>query len=480
MIPRYRTAIRRFSYSRPIALALSHEMIRASDTVFDYGCGLGEDVRLLRKNGFEAEGWDPFHRPDTSIQRADVVNLGYVLNVIEDASERATVLRKALSLAERLLIVSVRVDQSLEKATPFADGVITGHGAFQKLYTQSEFRAYLTETLGVRPVMASLGVAYIFQDSSREAEYVAGTASTRCQSWLRDTLDSFKADRIAQRFLKLAANLGRPPLPEEFSSFTKLNERFGSNQRILRITNALLSEADVGSIRRRKRDELLLYIAMMKLQGLKYPPFRCLPGPIQADLKSLWPSYQSAQKDGEAFLFQMGHEPTVRDAISGSNIGKQLPDARYFHRSSLDQVSPLLRLIVSAATQVVGQVEYDIVKLSTDGRRVSFLRYPFFDEDPHPAIAYSMKVHLPTATHGLHDYQDSTNPPILHRKDSLVDPLYPYYAQFRELTLREEQLGLLSRSDIGFRRQWANTLEEMGLQIVGHTINKTAPANTVA
>ena len=78
----------------------------------------------------------------------------------------------------------------------------------------------------------------------------------------------------------------------------------------------------------------------------------------------------------------MGHEPTVRDAIVGSKIGKQLPDARYFHRSSLDQLSPLLRLIVSAAFQVVGQVEYDIVKVSADGRKVSFLRYPLFDEDP--------------------------------------------------------------------------------------------------
>lgn len=455
-------------------------MIKLDDTVFDYGCGLGEDVRLLCKDGFEAEGWDPFHCPDTSIQQADVVHLGYVLNVIEDASERAEVLRKAFSLTQRLLIVAVRVDQSLEKATPFADGVITGRGAFQKLYSQSEFRAYLKETLGVQPVMASLGVAYVFQDSGREAEYVAGTASTKSQSWLREALDSFKRDRIARRFLKLAANLGRPPLPEEFPSFTKLNERFGSNQRISRITNALLSEADIETIRRRKRDELLLYISMMKLQGLRYPPFRCLPSPIQADLRLLWRSYQSAQKDGEAFLFQMGHEPTVRDAIVGSKIGKQLPDARYFHRSSLDQLSPLLRLIVSAAFQVVGQVEYDIVKVSADGRKVSFLRYPLFDEDPHPSIAYSIKVHLPTATHGLHDYQDSTNPPILHRKDSLVDPLYPFYAQFRELTLHEEQLGLLSRSDIGFRRQWTNALEEMGLQIVGHTITSTPRAHTVA
>jgi DNA phosphorothioation-associated putative methyltransferase len=454
-------------------------MIKSDDTVFDYGCGLGEDVRLLHQDGFAAEGWDPFHRPRASIRQADIVHLGYVLNVIEDPSERAATLRKAFSLAQRLLIVAVRVDQSLDKGTPFADGVITGRGAFQKLYTQAEFRDYVKETLGVQPVMASLGVAYVFQDSGREAQYIAGTASARAQIWVREVLDSFKRDRIAQRFLKIAAKLGRPPLPEEFPSFAKLSQRFGSGQRISRIVNALLSEADIEVIRRRKRDELLLYISMMKLQGLRYPPFRCLPAPIQADLKLLWPSYQLAQKDGEAFLFQIGHETTVRDAILASKVGKQLPDARYFHRSSLDQLAPLLRLIVFAASQVVGQVEFDVVKLSLDGRKVSFLRYPLFDEEPHPALAYSIKVHLPTATHGLRDYQDSPNPPILHRKDSLVDPLHPLYADFRALTLNEEELGLLSRSDIGFRNQWASTLEAMRLQLSGHTIIPAADARVV-
>jgi hypothetical protein len=37
---------------------------------------------------------------------------------------------------------------------------------------------------------------------------------------------------------------------------------------------------------------------------------------------------------------------------------------------------PLLRLIVFAARQIVGDVECDLIKLSVDGRKVSFLRYP--------------------------------------------------------------------------------------------------------
>ena len=474
-IPRHKTAIRRFSYSRPIGLALSHQMVKNGDTVFDSGCGLGEDVRLLCKNGFDADGWDPYHQGTNAIQETDVVNLGYVLNVIEDIHERAATLRRAYSLARRLLVVAVRVDQSLENATPFADGVITGRGAFQKLYGQSEFRAYLKETLGVQPVMASLGIAYVFKDAARQAEYVAQAAQARPQLWREDVLDGFRRDRIARRFLRAAEKLGRVPLPEEFGSFPKLVERFGSTQRIAKITTSLLSRADVELVRRRRRDELLLYIAMMKLRGLRCPPFKFLPPAIRADLKVLWSNYQLAQDEGEAFLFQMGQEETVRKEISNANIGKRLPDALYFHRSCLDQLSPLLRLIVSAAFQVVGEVEYDIVKMSSDGRKVSLLRYPRFDENPHPSLAYSYKVYLPTGTHGLRDYQNSLNPPILHRKDSLVDPLYPRYSDFKALTLQEEELGLLSRTDIGFRIQWENILKELGLYMEDHRIS---PAST--
>ena len=69
-------------------------LLLASDrSFFDYGCGRGDDIRALRSVGFEAEGWDPAHRPDVTPRSADVVNLGYVVNVIDDPVERVTTLR---------------------------------------------------------------------------------------------------------------------------------------------------------------------------------------------------------------------------------------------------------------------------------------------------------------------------------------------------------------------------------------------------
>jgi hypothetical protein len=80
--------------------------------LFDYGCGRGDDVRGLRENGLNASGWDPYYAPDNPIHSADIVNLGFVINVIEDFDERLDALTRAWSLTERLLVVSVMLVNS--------------------------------------------------------------------------------------------------------------------------------------------------------------------------------------------------------------------------------------------------------------------------------------------------------------------------------------------------------------------------------
>src|SRR5690349_13289984 len=108
MIRREKTAMRRLRCSRPIALALAQDIIRPETSVFDYGCGHGGDLRYLQSRGVEATGWDPHHAPEGAKVPAAVVNLGYVLNVIEDACERRETLLRAFELANDVLAVAVR------------------------------------------------------------------------------------------------------------------------------------------------------------------------------------------------------------------------------------------------------------------------------------------------------------------------------------------------------------------------------------
>lgn len=78
-------------------------------TVFGFGCGRGEDLELLTAEGIVCSGWDPAYRPDAPQVEADVVNLGYVINVIEKPEERAATLRRAWNLCRQLMTVSAQV-----------------------------------------------------------------------------------------------------------------------------------------------------------------------------------------------------------------------------------------------------------------------------------------------------------------------------------------------------------------------------------
>src|SRR5208337_141211 len=65
-----------------------------------------------------------------------------------------------------------------------------------------------------------------------------------------------------------------------------------------------------------------------------------------------------------------------------------------------------------------------------------------------------------------HDYATSTNPPILHRKETFLPPGHPLVAKFARLTRQEEKHGLLDETaSIGTRAGWQRRLAERGFQI---------------
>ena len=114
LIERHKTAMTRYDLSKPVKTLLEYGMLKAEATFFDYGCGQGSDVRGLQALGHVAEGWDPVHRPEVTKREADIVNMGYVLNVIEDPAERLEALVDAYRHARRLLVVSGLIQETVE------------------------------------------------------------------------------------------------------------------------------------------------------------------------------------------------------------------------------------------------------------------------------------------------------------------------------------------------------------------------------
>lgn len=172
VIPRHKTAIRRGDFSRPVKCLLRDGLLAAGVSFFDYGCGRGEDLELLAAEGIDCNGWDPAYRPSAPRQEADVVSLGYVINVIEDPAERAATLRAAWGLSRHLLVVSAQVLLAGRGKNPveLGDGVRTGRGTFQKFYEQDELKAYLEAQLETEAIPAGIGTFYLFKDEARRQQ----------------------------------------------------------------------------------------------------------------------------------------------------------------------------------------------------------------------------------------------------------------------------------------------------------------------
>ncbi|RUX45113.1 peptidase m15a, partial [Mesorhizobium sp. M4A.F.Ca.ET.050.02.1.1] len=105
-VAREKTAISRNGLSQPASLMIRYGMLQPDHELFDYGCGRGDDVATLRANGYSAFGWDPNFLPGGERRPADIVNLGFVINVIEDPHEREETLRAAWGYASRGMAVS--------------------------------------------------------------------------------------------------------------------------------------------------------------------------------------------------------------------------------------------------------------------------------------------------------------------------------------------------------------------------------------
>jgi DNA phosphorothioation-associated putative methyltransferase len=173
-------------------------------------------------------------------------------------------------------------------------------------------------------------------------------------------------------------------------------------------------------------------------------------------------------------LFARMNLREYREQVGRIPYGKRLPTALYVHREGLanlgDSLGALLDQVV-ARYQVSAQ--FNLVKFRTDQLKLSFLSYPDFETDPHPALRHAITIDLATGKVRHTDYARNLNPPILHRKETFLPADHPLRAQFEALTRTEVTAGLYRKpATIGFTLNWERLLESKHLVIVGHRLER--------
>jgi DNA phosphorothioation-associated putative methyltransferase len=478
-VARHRTAMSRTALSRPLATAVTDQLLNSDMSVFDYGCGRGDDVRNLTTLGYSATGWDPNHRPQSERQEADVVNLGYVVNVIEDPDERTQVLKSAWALARQVLIVSARLvwDARDLSGRSLGDGLVTRTGTFQKFYEQAELSAWLEQALGTPPLAAAPGIFYVFRDPSSAQEFLANRVHSYRPRARIDPHAAYEAHReLLAPLLDFVSAHARPPRPSELDGEQEvaIKEAFGSLGRGLRLIRQVTEDAYWEQVTVQRRSELLIYIALSRFG--RRPKFSQLTRTLAGDIKALFGSYQAACAQADRLLFASGNPAQIYISARSSAIGKQTPTSLYVHRRALAELPPVLQVYEACARVLSGTVDQaNMIKLSVTRPQVSYLSYPSFDRDAHPTLAAALTVNLRKLSVDWRDYSHSENPPLLHRKEEFLgkdDPRRPLY---EKLTRAEMRAGLYENPEqIGNLQGWQRILTQSGATIRGHRITRSS------
>lgn len=474
-IARDRTAMSRTDLSRPLRCAIDHGLLNGERSLFDFGCGRGDDLRLLGAEGYDVQGWDPAHRPDTSLQQADVVNLGYVVNVIECPRERTETLARAWNLAQKLLVVSARTsgeDRDFDGAVRLSDGIVTSRNTFQKFYEQAELKHWIETSLGVEAIAAGLGIFYVFRDGEEAEAFRASRARRRISTPRLQLYEQrcHENPALVEALVRFFTQRGRVPAVDEIAEGEALESIFGSIKRAFAAVRRNDETISWEAITEARREDLLLFLALSQFERGKR--WSALSLSYQRDIRALFGTYAAGQRAANALLLSLGEPGAIDRAILDAPVGKRTPTALYVHHSALDQLPLLLRMFAGVAQGYLGAVEgATIIKLYRHEPKISYLAYPTFDTDAHPALDYALNINLREFQLKRRRYAGQPNPPILHRKECFVADDYPRREIFAALTLAEEFAGLMDEtSTIGLRRGWNAVLAAKGLVVEGHDL----------
>lgn len=155
-------------------------------------------------------------------------------------------------------------------------------------------------------------------------------------------------------------------------------------------------------------------------------------------------------------------------------VGKTIAGHSYFHVSLIDALDSDERHLIQGAVAIAqpqGNAAYNVLKIRHDRGGVTLLDYPGFFDEAFPTLRRYWTVDLERQTVRYRTYEDSLNPPILHRKELLLRSDHPERKLYPELTASAEQIGLFDDPNrIGFKQSWEALLTQRGYKVMDHEL----------
>ena len=457
-IQRHLTAVDRDKLSVPMQSLAKHGYLDGDHTVFDYGCGKGHDLLELEAHGLDATGWDPAYRPDAEMRQSDVVNLGFVINVIEDYDERATTLGRAYDLAYKILVVSVMLGgaAATSKFRPYKDGIVTSRGTFQKYYTQSELRDFIERSLNTKATAVGPGLFYIFKDELEEQAFLVRRQRPK-REWnqlvLRDraspTVDHQALIEnhlgLFREFWVACLDLGRPPANDEFERSEEIRKIIGSHRKALNACKEYFGECDYEAAKIGRKKDLTVFLALSFFDRNR--AYSSMPLSLQRDIRNFFGKPSDAYEFAKSALFSIADVILIAQACLNAfnKLGcGRLDESRALtiHSDLIPELPPLLRIYVGCALQLYGEIDdIDLVKIHIGSGKVTLLKYDDFEKSI-PLLKRRIKISMRDQDVDFFFYSSSIEPQALYQKSQFLMPHDHRFSRQQKLDQVQLQTGL--------------------------------------
>ena len=504
-IERHRTALHRSFLSAPVQALFRSNLLTIEDHFFDYGCGRGSDIEGVGTLGIRSNGWDPYFRTDAAKEEADVVNLGFVINVIEDAVERAEALLGAFSLTKRVLCVSAMLQSNMTRVgTPYRDGFRTERNTFQKYFTQGELRDYIEQTLGETAHALGPGIFVVFKDPLTEERFLyrgrrsasrsaisvsrlrpivkdvsrAGTKQEKAKAFFEEHRTLF------ERYKEECILIGRIPQDDELSIAGEIRSQIGSTKRAIQMLaeHDYDFEAAMELAASKAKDRLLGFGA--KLVLLRKRSTQGSDQGLKRDVQTHFGSWANLGVAARSLLSDLSNLQKLYEACkSASENGfGYLDETDQYHVavSLLDEVPPLIRAYVECGALLAGNLDsFDAAKIHVRTAKLSLMRYDSFTTSGVPTLTLRLKISLRHQTMETFEYGEGFPAENLYWKSRLIGESS---ADFERQTACEsalDELGLMpdwtERLSVS---EFESRLKSLRYELDGYTVRRstTIPA----
>ena len=427
VIERHKTALSRNKLSTPLFLLYQRGYLDGDYSILDFGCGQGDDVKELKSYGLDIIGWDPVHEPDTPLSNQDIVNLGYVINVIEDPSERMETLLKAYQYTNKVLLVSAMLGNKsiFERFKPYKDGVITSRNTFQKYFYQSELRHYIESSLGEQAIALSPGIFLVFKDKIEEQKYLINR-QTSSFNWRNSSRKpSYKPNEktvqsvfnnhkeLMQDYWCSCLEQGRKLTHDEYERSDEVTQATGSVNKAFHLCLQFFNEEDFKVASQMRREDLLVYFALSFFSKRK--AYARMPENLKRDIKEYFGKYTQARDEGRNILFSISNTHNIQAACVEAN--KILPKSTLngnhdliIHKKYLNDCPVILRIYIGCALQLYGELEeVSLIKVHIHSGKVTLMVFDDWNKKI-PLLTERIKIKLREQRIDFFDYYGEYEP----------------------------------------------------------------------